>query len=458
MYALSSLVYLTISAEAVDLSSRDTTETFYPIQDAYVNEDDPDVNYGSLTYLWVTQAPNKRMYIQFDFSSIPPGSVITSATLQLYQYNYEGSGDRIYDIYLVNNSWNEETITWNSLLGTTSRDVLASSAIVNTSEGWKTWNVTFDVNACVNNISLPDHPYHGWMIKDHYEETSDYQGRQSASKDIPPQIQNLTPKLEVIFDIDNELPIVTIASPENGTIFTEPQITVSGNATDNVGIVESGFTHECSEGSSSIGGQFNNSILYWEFEWNFTLYDGWNKITIYAKDAAGNSGNDSINITYIVNLPPIISDENPVNDSTCVVRPPLELNATIEDPNGDFMDVYIKWKNHDGEWVTLETYNGVGNGTYNFIPPTENDWIWGNTTYVWSVNATDGTSWTNETYEYATSGSRYDVSNNDLVNFQDAGLVWIHRTSEVDYDGLYDVNGDGQVNFQDAGLTWINRD
>ncbi len=40
----------------------------------------------------------------------------------------------------------------------------------------------------------------------------------------------------------------------------------------------------------------------------------------------------------------------------------------------------------------------------------------------------------------------------------DAGLVWIHRTSEVDYDGIYDVNSDGQVNFQDAGLTWVNRD
>ena len=74
------------------------------------------------------------------------------------------------------------------------------------------------------------------------------------------------------------------------------------------------------------------------------------------------------------------------------------------------------------------------------------------------MNITDGTNWTNETYNYTTGGSRYDVNNDNKVNFQDAGLVWIHRTSEVPYDGLYDVNKDGQVNFQDAGLTWVNRD
>jgi len=157
-------------------------------------------------------------------------------------------------------------------------------------------------------------------------------------------------------------------------------------------------------------------------------------------------------------IPPAISSENPRHNSFDVARPPAELNATVEDPDGDTMLVYIRWRNHDGDWVTLETYAGVYNGTYNFVPPSENDWIWGDTTYTWSVHVTDGVAWTNETYQYTTGGSRYDVSNNDLVNFQDAGLVWVHRTSEVPYDGLYDVNSDGQVNFQDAGLTWINRD
>jgi len=172
-----------------------------------------------------------------------------------------------------------------------------------------------------------------------------------------------------------------------------------------------------------------------------------------------------------------VYNENPCNNTVDVDRPPAELNVTVEDPNGDIMDVYIRWKvisecciqnsnccySYDGDWITVKTFAGVGNGTYEFIPLDDltiwlNDWIWGDTTYTWSVNVSDGTTWTNETYQYTTGGSRYDVNNDDNVNFQDAGLVWVHRTSEEPYDGIYDVNQDGQVNFQDAGLTWINRD
>ncbi len=174
------------------------------------------------------------------------------------------------------------------------------------------------------------------------------------------------------------------------------------------------------------------------------------------------SGLVSFQIIATANRPPITSNPYPENESTGVERPPDELNVTVEDPDDNTMDVHIRWKRHDyyhfGEFVTLQTYNGVGNAVYNFTIPLGNNWIWGNTTYNWSINVTDGTHWTNETYQYTTGGSRYDVNNNDRVNFQDAGLVWIHRTSEVAYDGIYDVNQNGEVNFQDAGLTWINRD
>ena len=166
-------------------------------------------------------------------------------------------------------------------------------------------------------------------------------------------------------------------------------------------------------------------------------------------------------IITMANTPPILFNEYPANESTNIERPPNELKITVEDPNGDTIDVFIRWKNHTGDWITLQSYTGVVNGTYSFVPPEENDWIWGNTTYIWSVNANDpsgSAGWTNETYQYNTGGSRYDVNNNNRVNFQDAGLVWIHRTSEVGYDGIYDVDQNGEVNFQDAGLAWVNRD
>ncbi len=148
----------------------------------------------------------------------------------------------------------------------------------------------------------------------------------------------------------------------------------------------------------------------------------------------------------------------PENDAIDVERPPSELSVYVFDAEQDTLDVYLKWRTHEEQWVLLTSFSGVTNGIYSYIPPYENDWIWGNTQYIWSIHVNDGTSWTNETYTYTTGGSRYDVNNDNKVNFQDAGLAWIHRTSEVPYDGLYDVNQDGKVNFQDAGLTWINRD
>ena len=158
------------------------------------------------------------------------------------------------------------------------------------------------------------------------------------------------------------------------------------------------------------------------------------------------------------NEKPLLFDETPSYISTQVARPPGALSINVEDPDQDDMKIIIKWKNHLDQWITLCIYDDMPDGTYSFAPPSTNDWIWGNTTYSWSVNVTDGTAWTNQTFIYRTGGSRYDVSNNGVVNFQDAGLCWVNRDSVVDYDGLFDVNQNGVVNFQDAGLTWVNRD
>ena len=158
------------------------------------------------------------------------------------------------------------------------------------------------------------------------------------------------------------------------------------------------------------------------------------------------------------NEEPCLYDEIPSYVSTQVPRPPATLSITVEDPDQDDMAISIQWKNHQGQWMTLCTYDNMPDGTYTFTPPSTTDWLWGNTTYIWSANVTDGTSWTNETFTFTTDGSRYDVNNDDKVNFIDAGIVWVHRTTNAVYDGLYDVTGDGKVNFIDAGRTWVNRD
>ncbi len=176
-------------------------------------------------------------------------------------------------------------------------------------------------------------------------------------------------------------------------------------------------------------------------------------------DISGGSNQDMYPL-LVVSAPPAIQNEYPMNTATMVERPPINVSVTVIGSN---LDIHVRWLNHTPHipyWDELVSWSSQSTGRFEFYPQDipRTQWIWGNTTYTWSVNVTDGISWTNETFWFITGGSRYDVNNNDVVNFQDAGLVWVHRTSIAPYDGLYDINQDDQVNFMDAGLTWVNRD
>jgi parallel beta-helix repeat protein len=156
--------------------------------------------------------------------------------------------------------------------------------------------------------------------------------------------------------------------------------------------------------------------------------------------------------------PLTIENEYPIDTSTHVERPPVCLGVDV---TGYTLQVTFKWLNHTSTspaWQEVASFDVMcGRFECNPAELSGTPWIWGNTTYTWSVNITNGISWTNKTFTFTTDGNRYDVNNNDEVSFVDAGLVWIHRTSRVEYDGLYDVNQDGVVNFVDAGLTWTHR-
>ncbi len=204
-------------------------------------------------------------------------------------------------------------------------------------------------------------------------------------------------------------------------------------------------------------GWTNHLVDLSAYDGQSTIYVGFLGVSYYGYT---NIYIDDVLITSNADLS-IISSIYPLNNSINVTRPVSLFNVTVNGIGDDTISLYLKWLNHTPyieEWENLTNWVNISDGTYSFYPTISNEWIWGNTTYRWSVNVTDGINWTNETYWFRTSGSRYDVNNNDVVNFQDAGLVWIHRTTIVPYDGLYDVNNNGQVNFQDAGLTWVNRD
>lgn len=106
--------------------------------------------------------------------------------------------------------------------------------------------------------------------------------------------------------VDTTPPNVSITSPTDGTSVTDPQLLVSGNASDDVSL--SGVTVNGVAASLS-GGSYSATI---------TLTQGSNVVTAIATDSSGNTANASINVTLQLadTTPPVISISSPTDGST----------------------------------------------------------------------------------------------------------------------------------------------
>ena len=153
-------------------------------------------------------------------------------------------------------------------------------------------------------------------------------------------------------------PTVIITDPPDGMEVDENNIVVSGIATDNIGIVEFGYHLRWKDGETSDSWEIDNSTSY-EFEFEVELYDGWNEITVYARDGAGNEGNDSVTVYYYPvedTTPPVTTEEvgqpSWENGYTVIPETLIWLNAT-DDMSGVNYIYYEVW--HEGTKVAEET-------------------------------------------------------------------------------------------------------
>ena len=119
-------------------------------------------------------------------------------------------------------------------------------------------------------------------------------------------------------------------------------------------------------------------------------------------------------------------------------------------------------------WTLAASWSGVDTGRYSIEDLTTNftlkEFIWGNTTYTWSVNVSNATSWVNESYTFttnATSGdganARYDVDGDDDVDLFDALYTWNNREFQATYNGIYDFSLNDRISVQDVLYVWNNR-
>lgn len=81
-----------------------------PSQDTFVSSATPKTNYGPAIILAV--GPGTTGYVQFNLSGIPANASVTKATLRLYVDAVTTKGT--FDVYQLNSSWSENTLTFNT--------------------------------------------------------------------------------------------------------------------------------------------------------------------------------------------------------------------------------------------------------------------------------------------------------------------------------------------------------
>ena len=95
------------------LTSGAHSQAIAPSADTMTSSALPTRNYGSYTALFVqTGSANSSSYIQFNLATLPSNATVTKATLKLYVDQVTTAGS--FDVYELNSSWNEATMTYNN--------------------------------------------------------------------------------------------------------------------------------------------------------------------------------------------------------------------------------------------------------------------------------------------------------------------------------------------------------
>ena len=81
-----------------------------PSADTFSNSAAPNANYGSQPAVVVQHGANS--YLKFNLTSMPSGVTVKKATLRLFVDAVAAAGK--FDLYQVNSSWNENTLTYNN--------------------------------------------------------------------------------------------------------------------------------------------------------------------------------------------------------------------------------------------------------------------------------------------------------------------------------------------------------
>ncbi len=146
-----------------DVNAQATSKvTMYTTGDSYVDSSNPDTNFGSADRLNVTaNSVLAYSYLKFDLSGIPSDANIVNATLRVYWYEKGGSvygmpSDEIGVFLCSDNSWGEQTITWNNKPALVSSPTSVWSLSLIEYHGYQSWDITQDVKNALQSKSITE--------------------------------------------------------------------------------------------------------------------------------------------------------------------------------------------------------------------------------------------------------------------------------------------------------------
>jgi hypothetical protein len=307
-------------------------------EDVYVSQDQAGANFSGQadlgTYDNITT--KTRSYIRFDLSSIPKGSIISSASLQLYAQ--DALGGTVY-LRKVTSDWDPDVINWNSQ---PLFEEIVDSKIVDSKASWYAWNVTrLAKDWCDGKM-----PNYGMVLLT--GETGMSSGGLFCSSDFSSDIA-LRPKLVVNYVPDNTPPGSVIKEPQDNSYLRGSNYAIKGSANDDIGgsglakvqvSVDGGKTWEDAGGSDP-----------WIYEWELPQ-DGTYVIKSRAIDEAGNIETPSIGVTVTIdNTMPNALIASPKGGN---VKGILNITGAASDEN------FKSFKLEHGEGAAPEEWTQLG--------------------------------------------------------------------------------------------------
>ena len=144
-------------------------------------------------------------------------------------------------------------------------------------------------------------------------------------------------------------------------------------------------------------------------------------------------------------------------NTTCIQFPPTSWNVTINDPEGDLMNITVL-TNESGAWTVVNqtTGSGLSNGSYNF---TNVSWVDTCGTKYWiSYNVTDGTDWRNITHYFTTVYSPtihvvYPTNNSVDIPVSPTCHIYANDSCGLDLDIFWYENTSGTYDLVQTNLT-----